>query len=133
MRKTPSTAACAVALTALAGSLGGSAARDGHSSGTPTRVQVPQAAEALITEGRKVYDQQKCATCHQIAKRGNSRFPLDGVGSKLTQDQLRRWMTDTAEMEAALPRLPAIRMSEVKFRLSARELDALVAYLASLK
>ena len=42
-------------------------------------------------------------------------------------------MTDTAEMEAALPRLPAIRMSEMKFRLNARELDALVAYLASLK
>lgn len=92
----------------------------------------PQSPEALAA-GRKVYEQQKCASCHQIAKRGNSRFPLDGVGSKLTLEQLRRWMTDTAEMEAALPRLPAIRMSEMKFRLNARELDALVAYLASLK
>jgi hypothetical protein len=36
-------------------------------------------------------------------------------------------------MEAALPRLPAIRMSEIKIRLDDRELDALVAYLASLK
>ena len=89
--------------------------------------------EALVEAGRKVYDQQKCASCHQIAKRGNSRFPLDGVGSKLTTAQLRAWMTDTARMEAALPRLPAIRMSEIKFRLNSRELDALVAYLASLK
>lgn len=132
MMLTPSLAARAVVLTALVGSLGG-AARAGHSSAPTTRVQVPQTADALITAGRKVYEQQKCATCHQIARRGNSRFPLDGVGSKLTPEQLRRWMTDTAEMEAALPRLPAIRMSEVKFRLNARELDALVAYLASLK
>jgi mono/diheme cytochrome c family protein len=132
MMRTPSLAARAVVLTALVGSLGG-AARAGHSGVTTARVQVPQTADALISAGRKVYEQQKCATCHQIARRGNSRFPLDGVGAKLTPEQLRRWMTDTADMEAALPRLPAIRMSEVKFRLNARELDALVAYLASLK
>jgi len=92
-----------------------------------------QSTEALVEAGRKVYDRQKCATCHQIAKRGNSRFPLDGVGSRLTPEQIRRWMTDTAEMEAALDRMPAIRMSEIGFRLNPRELDALVAYLASLK
>jgi len=132
MTRAPSLVARAVILAALVCHLGG-AARAGDSGVTATGVQVPQTADALVTAGRKVYDQQKCATCHQIAKRGNSRFPLDGVGSKLTPEQLRRWMTDTAEMEAALPRLPAIRMSEMKFRLNARELDALVAYLASLK
>lgn len=96
-----------------------------------TSQQAPD--DSQIDTGRKVYEAQKCATCHQIAKRGNSRFPLDGVGSRLTPDQLRRWITDTAQMEAALPRMPAIRMSAQKFRLNARELDALVAYLASLK
>jgi cbb3-type cytochrome oxidase cytochrome c subunit len=109
------------------------AARTGHPSGAARHIQEPQPADPLVTAGRKVYEQQKCSSCHQIAKRGNSRFPLDGVGSKLTAAQLRRWMTDTAEMEAALPRLPAIRMSEMRFRLNARDLDALVAYLASLK
>jgi mono/diheme cytochrome c family protein len=132
MTRATSLVARAIVLAALACPLGG-AARAGNSGVTATRVQVPQTADALVTAGRKVYEQQKCATCHQIAKRGNSRFPLDGVGSKLTPEQLRRWMTDTAEMEAALPRLPAIRMSEIKFRLNVRELDALVAYLASLK
>lgn len=110
-----------------------SAARASHSVAAPARDKVQQPNDALVTAGRKVYEQQKCASCHQIAKRGNSRFPLDGVGSKLTAEQIRRWMTDTAEMEAALPRLPAIRMSEIRFRLNPRELDALVAYLASLK
>jgi mono/diheme cytochrome c family protein len=132
MTLTPSLVVRALALAALVCPQAG-AAQAGESGVTPTRVQVPQTAEALVSAGRKVYEQQKCASCHQIAKRGNSRFPLDGVGSKLTPEQLRRWMTDTAEMEAALPRLPAIRMSEMKFRLNARDLDALVAYLASLK
>ena len=123
---------CAIVLAVLISPLG-RAARAGYSGGPVPRAQASQPADTLVSAGRKIYDQQKCATCHQIAKRGNSRFPLDGVGSKLTADQLRRWMTDTAEMEAALPRLPAIRMSEMRFRLNARELDALVAYLASLK
>jgi mono/diheme cytochrome c family protein len=83
--------------------------------------------------GRKVYDREKCATCHQIARHGNSRFPLDGVGSKLTADQIRRWITHTAAMENALPKRPVIRMSEQTYRLSKTDLDALVAYLASLK
>ena len=100
------------------------------------QTSLPSSQDAVVAQlemGRKVYEEQKCSSCHQIAKRGNSRFPLDGVGSRLTTDQIRKWMTDTAEMEAALPRMPAIRMSSTKYRLNARELDGLVAYLASLK
>ena len=84
-------------------------------------------------DGRKVYEREKCATCHQIAKRGNSRYPLDGVGSRLTEEEIRRWLTKPAEMEAALPRMPALRMSTMKIRLDKQELDALVEYLRTLK
>jgi len=80
-----------------------------------------------------VYEREKCATCHQIAGRGNRRYPIDGVASKLTEPDIRRWMTDTARMEAALPRLPAIRMSAMQYKLKAADLDALVAYLLTLK
>ena len=83
--------------------------------------------------GRKIYEREKCTTCHSIARRGNTRFPLDGVAGRLTMDELRRWITNTAEMEKALPRLPAVRMSVNRYKLSAGELDALVAYLATLK
>lgn len=86
-----------------------------------------------VAAGRKVYDREKCATCHQIAKHGNSRFPLDGVGSKLTADQIRRWITHTAEMENARPQRPVIKMSAQTYRLSKADLDALVAFLSSLK
>ena len=91
------------------------------------------AARQQLDAGRKVYDREKCATCHQIEKRGNSRYPLDGVASKLTREQLRRWLTHPAEMEAALPRMPALRMSTMKYRLNRQELDSLVAYLETLK
>jgi mono/diheme cytochrome c family protein len=95
--------------------------------------QTPAAGAAQIAAGRKIYDREKCATCHQIARQGNSRFPLDGVASRLKPDQIRRWIVDTAAMENALPRLPAVRMSATKYRLKPAELDALVAYLATLK
>ena len=88
---------------------------------------------STIAAGRKVYEREKCATCHQIAKHGNSRFPLDGVASRLTPDQIRRWITDTAKMEDALPRLPAVRMSTTRYRLSDPDLAALVDYLKTLK
>jgi mono/diheme cytochrome c family protein len=86
--------------------------------------------------GRRAYERQKCATCHMIAGQGNIRFKLDGVASKMTDGDLRRWLTDTAEMERALPTQPAIRMSEwlaANRKISDADVDALVAYLSSLK
>jgi mono/diheme cytochrome c family protein len=91
------------------------------------------AGAAQTRDGRQVYEREKCATCHQIARRGNSRYPLDGVGSRLTAEEIRRWITRPAEMEAALPRMPALRMSTMKSRLDKEELEALVAYLQTLK
>ena len=95
--------------------------------------QTPAPLSSPADAGKKIYEREKCAACHQIANRGNSRFPLDGVGARLSGTDLRRWMTHTAEMEQALPRLPAIRMSSRKYRLRDEDLDALVAYLLTLK
>jgi cbb3-type cytochrome oxidase cytochrome c subunit len=92
-----------------------------------------QPAASTIAAGRKIYESEKCFTCHQIAGQGNKVFPLDGVGSRLTAADIRRWFTHTAQMEAKLRRQPAIRMSSKKYRFNAAELDALVAYLQSLK
>ncbi len=86
-----------------------------------------------IEAGKKVYEAQKCATCHMVAGKGNKMFPLDGVGAKLSTTDLRRWLTHTAEMEAALAKKPAMKMSSKKYELKDADLDALVAYLESLK
>lgn len=94
----------------------------------------PAAAQAGA--GQAVYAERKCATCHQIAGRGNRRFPLDGVGRRLSPDDLRRWLTDPGAMERAKDRQPAIRMSEwieTTRRLRPAEVDALVAYLVTLQ
>ena len=99
----------------------------------------PAASASQLTErdrvetGRRLYERHKCATCHQIDGRGNSRFPLDGVAERLTSEDLRRWLTETARMEAAQPKLPAIRMSAMKYRFNAGDLGALVEYLRTLK
>jgi mono/diheme cytochrome c family protein len=85
-----------------------------------------------IAAGRRIYAGEKCAECHLIAGHGNSRFPLDGVGARLSAADLRRWFTHTEEMENAQPKRPAIRMSSRKYRFSDEELSALVAYLQSL-
>ena len=93
----------------------------------------PAADDAkTIAAGRRIYAGKKCAECHQIAGHGNSRFPLDGVGARLSAEDLRRWFTHTREMENAQPKRPAIRMSSRRYRFSDAELDALVAYLQTL-
>jgi mono/diheme cytochrome c family protein len=86
-----------------------------------------------IEAGKKVYETQKCATCHMIAGKGNKLYPLDGIGSKLSAADIRRWITHPAEMEAKLPKPPTLKMSARKYNLKDADLDALVAYLESLK
>lgn len=86
-----------------------------------------------IEAGRRLYVAQKCSVCHLVAGQGNKRFPLDGIGQRVTAVDLRRWLTHTVEMEARLPKQPAIKMSSRKYRFNDAELDALVAYLQSLK
>jgi mono/diheme cytochrome c family protein len=98
-------------------------------TGGLTPVQDPRQIEA----GRKIYESEGCAKCHMVAGRGNRMFPLDGVGTKLSAGDIRRWLTNTREMEDALPKAPAIKMSTRKYDFNDADLAALVAYLATLK
>ena len=87
----------------------------------------------MIEAGKKIYDAQKCAACHSIAGKGNKQYPLDGVGSKLSAGDLKKWITNPAEMEAKLAKPPTLKMSAKKYNLKDADLDALVAYMESLK
>jgi mono/diheme cytochrome c family protein len=88
--------------------------------------------KAQIDKGMKVYETQKCSLCHSIAGKGNAKGPLDGVGSKLTADEIREWMVNPKAMTAKTKatRTPAMRAYP---SLPKDELDALVAYMLSLK
>jgi mono/diheme cytochrome c family protein len=83
-------------------------------------------------EGQKLFVAQKCGICHSIAGTGNKRGPLDDVGTKLTAAEIRAWILTPTEMAA---KAKATRKPPMKAftSLSAANVDALVAYLLTLK
>ena len=86
---------------------------------------------AMLDNGKQVYAAQKCQVCHSIAGVGNKRGALDDVGSKLKAEEIRQWIVAAPEMTA---KAKAERKPPMKsYTLPKDELDALVAYLASLK
>ena len=92
---------------------------------------VASAQDAKIVKGEAVYAAQKCGMCHSIGDKGNKKGPLDGVGSKLSAADIKAWMTDAKGMTA---KTKATRKPDMKsYTLPADELDALVAYMMSLK
>jgi mono/diheme cytochrome c family protein len=112
---------CMLAATTFALSLGGAAATEDA---------------AKIEKGKQVYDaaMPKCKTCHSIGGAGNTKGPLDGVGSKLKADEIDAWMRTPKEMtektkSTRKPLMPAYP----KEKLSDADLEALTAYMLSLK
>ena len=92
---------------------------------------VPVMAQNAKAAGEKVYAEQKCSVCHSIAGKGNAKGPLDEVGSKLTADEIRAWITDAKGMTA---KTKAARKPEMKvYTLPKEEVDGLVAYLSAMK
>ena len=88
---------------------------------------------ALVTKGAEVYTAQKCQTCHAVAGKGGKTSSLDGVGAKLPPDEIRRWITHPAEMTTQTKSTKKPAMPAKWTNLPAADLDALVAYLVSLK
>lgn len=88
-------------------------------------------ASAAQTDGAKVYAAQKCSICHSIGGVGNKKLPLDGVGAKLSADQIREWISAPAEAakKANSTAKPPMRSFA---SLPKPDLDALVAYIKSL-
>jgi mono/diheme cytochrome c family protein len=82
-------------------------------------------------KGEQVYADQKCSLCHSIGGKGNAKGPLDSVGAKLKADEIRAWITDAKTMaeKTKADRKPVMK----QFTLPADEVDALVAYLTTLK
>jgi len=86
-----------------------------------------------IKKGQAVYTAQKCSLCHAIAGKGNKANPLDGVGAKLKADEIKEWITHPVEAAAKAKSTKKPPMTAKYGKLPAADLDALVAYMASLK
>ena len=87
---------------------------------------------AQIEHGKKVFASEKCGVCHSVAGVGNKKGPLDEVGTKLTAAELREWIVSAPEMTAKhkAARKPVMKAYP---NIVKDDLDALVAYLQSLK
>lgn len=86
---------------------------------------------AAQADGAKVFAAQKCSICHSVGGVGNKKLPLDGVGAKLSADQIREWIVAPAEAakKANSTAKPPMRAFA---SLPKADLDALVAYVKSL-
>jgi cytochrome c oxidase subunit II len=94
-------------------------------------VSGPRADEAAkpdpekVGKGQQVYAAQHCSMCHSIAGKGNPKNALDDVGSKMTAEELKKYITNPKSVKAdtKMKAYPS---------LSADDLDALVTYLLTL-
>jgi cytochrome c2 len=81
---------------------------------------------ARVKRGTEVYREQKCQACHSIAGVGNKRYPLDDVGTKRTEDELRKWIVAPREMNPKVTKRAYDKLPKA-------DLEALVAYLKTLR
>jgi mono/diheme cytochrome c family protein len=89
------------------------------------------AAQDAKLPGEKVFADQKCSLCHSVGGKGNPKGSLDQVGSKLSADEVRAWLTDAKGMAA---KTKATRKPEMKeYTLPKEDVDALVVYLSAMK
>jgi len=89
------------------------------------------AQDANVAKGEKLFADQKCSLCHSIGDKGNKKGALDGVATKLKAEEIREWLVDAKGMTAKTKavRKPVMR----QFTLPKDDVDALVAYLGTLK
>jgi mono/diheme cytochrome c family protein len=106
--------ALAAAAAFVAGAAGGASAQD------------------AAKKGEALFGSQKCIMCHAVAGKGNKKYPLDGVGGKLSAADIKEWLVNPDAMHAKKGDKPVMKMKSYK-TLSAEDLDALVAYVSSLK
>ena len=82
--------------------------------------------------GRSVFDQQKCTSCHSIAGQGNPRYPLDGVGGRLSSEQLIYWITGTGPATNKLSAMILRRKARYE-QMPSAEMNSLIEYLSTLQ
>ena len=111
-----------------------------------TRV-LPAAALALVAtlspsaawagqdakRGQELYTAQKCQGCHNIAGKGFKNNTLDGVGGRLSAAELKAWIVTPKEMATKTAASGKPPMPDRYAKLPAADIDALVAYMQTLK
>jgi mono/diheme cytochrome c family protein len=102
---------------------------------TLAAVLAPSAAAAGqdAQRGQEVYAAQKCQGCHNIGGKGYKANALDGVGKKLSAGDIRAWIVTPKAMATKTKATGKPPMPDRYAKLPAADIDALVAYMQSLK
>ncbi len=82
--------------------------------------------DAALEQGKEVYETQKCGLCHSINGVGGKKMELDGVGSRLNPDGIKKWIKTPREMKSNTTMKPYPNLPE-------KDLNALASYLMTLK
>jgi mono/diheme cytochrome c family protein len=89
--------------------------------------------DAAVKRGQELYAAQKCQGCHAIGGKGYKANPLDGVGKKLSAADTRAWIVTPKDMATKAQSKAKPPMPDRYAKLPAADIDALVAYMQSLK
>jgi mono/diheme cytochrome c family protein len=85
-----------------------------------------QNRSGLVAQGEQLFTVQGCHGCHTVGKAGTPIGPdLSYIGAKYAESFLLRWLSDPTEQR------PTAHMP--KIQLTPAEVEALGAYLASLR
>lgn len=92
---------------------------------------VPASAQSKADQGAALFTAQKCTMCHSVAGKGNPKGSLDKITAQNKAEHIRQWLQDPEGMRAkqSATRTPAMK----PVKLSPDQIDALVAYLTSVK
>lgn len=84
---------------------------------------------APYAPGLAVYEAHGCPRCHSFGGSGSPRAPLDGVGDRLSPEQIEAWLVADDAVAGSLP--ASVRAAKSGYReLPESEREALVAWLA---
>jgi mono/diheme cytochrome c family protein len=89
-------------------------------------------SQSAVEKGMKLFTDQKCSLCHSVGGKGNPKGPLEDAVQNLSAADIREWLVhpDVMREKAHADRKPAMKSFAT---LSKDDLDALVAYVESLK
>jgi cytochrome c2 len=79
-----------------------------------------------LDRGKEVFAAQKCAMCHSIAGIGGKKLALDGVGSRLKAEAIKKWIRNPKEMKPDTTMKPYPNLLD-------KELNDITAYLLTLR
>ena len=119
--------------------VGGSSVAEGPAGTDSSKPSgVPAAAGDLVALGKEQWELQECYNCHKLeGKGGKKRGPeMDNIGNLMKPEELkekvldpRSWMAEGFEKEYEKKKMP----DKYKELMEEKEVDALVAFLSSLK